>query len=331
MTGGEIHRRQGVVLHAAGEDTHAPGPFVNPPWISGFGFPFFPSLRQFRLAGRPWATTLPGVSVHLTILGSGSSGNSAYLETGEVRLLIDAGLSARQIRQRLLTIGRTPENLSGILITHEHSDHIGGLTVLASKLGIPIYCNRLTREAIEYNLKTTFQFRVFATGSSFEIGNLQVEAFSVPHDAMDPVGYMIRTPAGQIGFVTDLGHFTKLAAERLRLANLLVLESNHDLKLLQEDLRRPWSLKQRILSRHGHLSNVAAAEALEQLASAELSQVVLAHLSQDCNRPELALRAVSDRLATIGATHIRVTAASQHAPAATLSLGLKPEPAPPAP
>lgn len=177
--------------------------------------------------------------MRLTILGSGSSGNSSYLETDEVRLLIDAGLSARQIRQRLLSIQRTPEQLTGILITHEHSDHIGGLAVLASKLGIPVYCNRLTREAIQETLQAPFDFRIFASGSAFAVGDLEVEAFSIPHDANDPVGFLIRTPFANIGCVTDLGHFTKLAAERLRPAHVVMLEANHDIKLLQDDLRRP--------------------------------------------------------------------------------------------
>src|SRR5436309_2577925 len=126
------------------------------------------------------------MSVQLTILGSGSSGNCAFLETGETRLLIDAGLSGRQIRQRLLGIGRAPENLSGILITHEHSDHVQGLLALAVKLRIPVYCNRLTRENIERQYKIALNARVFETGASFEVGDVLVNTFSVPHDAYDP-------------------------------------------------------------------------------------------------------------------------------------------------
>src|SRR5437867_12028172 len=155
------------------------------------------------------------MAVQLTILGSGSSGNCAYLETDETRLLIDAGLSARQIRQRLLRIGRTPENLSGILVTHEHTDHIQGLGVLAAKLRVPIYCNSLTREAIELQFATCLDFRLFSTGGSFEVGEVYVDTFSVPHDACDPVGFLLRTAAGNVGFLTDLGHATKLVIERI--------------------------------------------------------------------------------------------------------------------
>jgi len=260
------------------------------------------------------------VSARLTILASGSSGNCAYLETDSTRLLIDAGLSARQIRQRLLGIGRTPENLSGILITHEHSDHVQGLGVLAARLQIPIFCNRLTKEAIELQFKSRFEFRLFSTGASFEIDEVLVDTFSVPHDAYDPVGFLIRTSAGNIGFLTDLGHATKLVIERVRASHVLVLEANHDVKMLQDDTRRPWSTKQRILSRHGHLSNDAAAQVAEQIVSAELRHLYLGHLSSDCNRPELAQRVVSESLGRMGATHVCVEATSPDVPCETLRL-----------
>ncbi len=260
------------------------------------------------------------MSVRLTILASGSSGNCAYLETDQTRLLIDAGLSGRQIRQRLATIGRAPEGLNGILVTHEHSDHVQGLAALASRLRIPLYCTRLTLEAVERQLETKFDSRIFETGASFEVGDMVVDSFTIPHDAMDPVGFLVRTPAGNFGFLTDLGHATKLVIQRVRAANVLLLETNHDLKLLQQDTKRPWSIKQRILSRHGHLSNEAAAEAAEQIVSAELRHLYLGHRSRDCNRPELAHRVVSERLASIGAGHVRVETTHQDTPCPTLEL-----------
>ena len=281
------------------------------------------------------------VSVRFTILGSGSSGNCAYVETETSRVLVDAGFTPRQIRQRLATIGRTPENLSAILITHEHSDHISGLFGLAEKLKIPIYCNRDTQEAIAWALKerwngrreplfdglekTTADFiaklewRLFRTGDRFELDDLLVETFPIPHDAQDPVGFLLRTAAGNLGFVTDLGHMTKLVIERVRAANVLVLESNHDVKMLQ-DSRRSWSLKQRILGRHGHLSNEAAAEAAVEIMSADLKHLYLAHLSRECNQPELALRVMAARLAQIGANHVQVQLAAQNVPCQTLEL-----------
>jgi phosphoribosyl 1,2-cyclic phosphodiesterase len=261
------------------------------------------------------------VPARLTILASGSSGNCAYLETEDTRLLLDAGLSARQIRQRLLGIGRAPENLSGILITHEHTDHTQGLGVLAAKLQIPIYCNRLTKEAIELQFTQKLDFRLFSSGAAFELGGIHVETFSVPHDAYDPVGFLLRTQSGNFGFLTDLGHATRLVIERVRAAHVLILEANHDVKMLQEDTRRPWSTKQRILSRHGHLSNEAAAQVASQIVSADLQHLFLGHLSSDCNLPKLARQVVGSCLASLGATHVCVEATSPDTPCPTLTLG----------
>ncbi len=266
--------------------------------------------------------------VQFTILGSGSGGNCAYLEAGETRLLIDAGFSGRQIRQRLATLGRVPETLSGILITHEHSDHICGLAIIAEKAGIPVYCNRLTREAIEFNLKVKLNFRTFETGAAFEMGEVGVDTFSIPHDAQDPVGFLLRTGSGNIGFLTDLGHATKLVVERVRPANVLVLESNYDPKMLQEDTKRPWSVKQRIVSRHGHLSNEAAGGVATEIVTSELKHIFLGHLSSGCNRPDLAHSTVHKRLAEIGASHVGLEVSSQETPSATYTLDLRKLPQP---
>lgn len=259
--------------------------------------------------------------VSLTILGSGSAGNCAYLETDHARILIDAGFSARQIRQRLASIGRTPESLSGILVTHEHVDHVQGLPLLSEKLKIPVYCNRPTREAIEFQTqKPLTHCRVFSTGATFDLGDVVIETFTIPHDAQDPVGFLLRTSAGNIGFLTDLGHATKLVLERVRSARVLVLEANHDIKMLQDCPYRPWSLKQRILGRHGHLSNEAAADVAQDIMSAELTYLYLGHLSRECNRPELAHSVMQQRLEGLNATHVRLTVTSQAAPSPTLQL-----------
>jgi phosphoribosyl 1,2-cyclic phosphodiesterase len=260
------------------------------------------------------------VSVQFTILGSGSNGNCAYLECGSTRLLIDAGFSAKQIRERLQQIGRQPEDLSGIILTHEHTDHTNGLGTLCGKLKVPIYCNRLTKEAVELQFETRLDFRLFSTGATFEIGEVIIDTFSVPHDAYDPVGFLLRANGARIGFLTDLGHATKLVVERVRTAQVLVLETNHDMKMLQDDKRRPWSIKQRIASRHGHLCNEAAADVLEQILSAELQHLYLGHLSRDCNKPELAHQVISERLQNLGGTHVKVNTTSQAARSETLAL-----------
>lgn len=189
---------------------------------------------------------------------------------------------------------------------------------MCGKLDIPIYCNRLTRDAIVFQLKgRRLPFRLFETGASFEIGDTAIDTFSVPHDAQDPVGFLVRTSWASLGFLTDLGHATRLVLERVRPANVLVLEANHDLQLLQDDLKRPWSVKQRILSRHGHLSNDSAAEVLTQLMSDGLRQLYLGHLSEDCNRPELAHQCARRRLQELGASHVRLETAAQDVPSET--------------
>lgn len=243
----------------------------------------------------------------LTILGSGSAGNCALVESPGCRLLVDGGLSARQIRQRLEEAGIEPSGINGILLTHEHFDHARGLDVYCGKFGTPVYCNSLTADA----LRTAgdggrTDYRVFQTGADFTVGDIAVQTFSVPHDAADPVGFVLHHGRASLGFCTDLGFATKLVQERLRRAATVVIETNHDEKLLQEDVRRPWPVKQRIMSRHGHLSNAAAAEVLAGLAGHGLRRAILGHLSRDCNTPALALGTVRTRLGADGVTDAEI-------------------------
>jgi len=263
--------------------------------------------------------------VEFTILGSGSSGNAAYLEAGNTRLLVDCGFSARQIKQRLATIERIPDRLDGILITHEHTDHVAGLKNLAGKLDIPVYCNRHTSEEISRIHKTSFDFRLFETGKSFEVGDVGVDTFSVPHDAIDPVGFLLHTPNGRIGVLTDLGHGTRLVANRVRSANVLMLETNHDVDLLRDCPHRPWHLKQRIMGRHGHLSNEGAAEFAETFLHADLHHIFCVHLSGECNTPELATGDIDAMLQRNGATHTQVTITNQTIPSPTLQFAENPQ------
>jgi len=258
--------------------------------------------------------------IQLTIFGSGSGGNSAYLESPGARVLIDCGFSAKRIRNALLQLERTPEQLDGILITHEHSDHISGLRVLAAKLGIPIYCNRHTADEIRLIHKCDFEFRLFETGNPFEVGDLTIESFPVPHDAIEPVGFVVHTPAARIGWLTDLGHGTRLIADRVRNCEVLLLETNHDLDLLRNDPVRPPNLKQRITSRHGHLSNEGAADFLEQIIHPNLQHLYCAHLSSDCNTPELVRTEITAKLAALGADSVQVHLTEQNTPCPTLTL-----------
>ena len=238
----------------------------------------------------------------ITLLGSGSAGNSALIETSGCRLLVDGGLSARQITTRLATLGVDPISLDGILLTHEHTDHVGGLRVLCKKTPIPVYCTRLTAEVLRQNhLAQHPNVRQFQAGAEFTIKDIGVRTFSVPHDAVDPVGFTFFNDDESLGFLTDLGKCTNLARERVRGVSTLVIETNHDEKTLQNDPHRPWSLKQRIMSIHGHLSNAAAATEIAGLLEHGLNRAILCHLSRDCNSPELALNEVRTRLAADGA------------------------------
>jgi len=275
---------------------------------------------EFRVTRRKMS---PVEEVRFTILASGSSGNAAYLETPGARLLLDCGISARRIREGLLAQDRTPERLDGIFITHEHSDHVQGLRVLAQKARLPIYCNRHTAEEIRRIHKCDFEFRLFETGHTVEIGDLTVETFPVPHDAIDPVGFLLHTPAARIGFLTDLGQGTRLIADRIRPAEVLVLETNHDVDLLNNDPHRPWQLKQRILSRHGHLSNEGAAEFLEQFIEPHLRHIYCAHLSRDCNQPDLARAEIERKLTAIGAEGVTVHTTDATVPCPTLALPVR--------
>jgi len=235
------------------------------------------------------------------MLGSGSAGNSALVATDHCKILVDGGLSARQLVLRLEHCGVTPEQFDGVLLTHEHTDHICGLEVLCRKFDLPIYCNRLTADALRCSglLEGRRNWRIFETGSEFSICDITVQPFPVPHDAVDPVGFVFHAGSGSLGFITDLGYVTKLIVERLRQVQTLVIETNHDEKLLQNDTHRPWPVKQRIQSRHGHLSNIAAAS------------VVLGHLSRDCNTPALALETVRASLTKCGRTNMEIHCATQ--------------------
>jgi len=260
------------------------------------------------------------VPTRFTVLGSGSGGNASYLETEQTRLLIDAGLSGRQIRLRLAQLGRSPETLDGILLTHEHTDHTQGLKALCAKLEIPIYCNRLTADEMRFKMETRLDIRQFITGEPFEVGDVVVENFPVPHDAQDPVGFHVKTADGGIGVLTDLGQATRLVLERVRGASALFIEANYDLNLLQEDTRRPWAIKQRIMSRHGHLANSATAEAVLNLANGTLRHVTLGHLSRDCNTPQIAREAIAAKLGQAGIDNLQIEVSTQAEPTETITL-----------
>ncbi len=248
----------------------------------------------------------------LHILGSSSSGNCAVVSTEKCAVLIDAGFSARRIVKRLEQAEIAPEQLSGILLTHEHGDHVRGLEVFCRRfkhLQIPVYTNPHTAHVLRDTGKfDDVPFWLFQTGSEISIRDLTVQTFSVPHDAVDPVGLVIQNGSGSIGYLTDIGHATRAVIERIRRVHTLVIETNYDRDMLLNDPKRPWPVKQRIMNRHGHLSNQSACDLLNaMMPMTALRRLVLAHLSSDCNTPALAVRCITERLRELQkADHIEV-------------------------
>ena len=237
------------------------------------------------------------------MLGSGSAGNATVIEAHGTRLLVDAGLSARQLTQRLAALGVDPDDLDGILLSHEHSDHTRGLEVFLRKREVPVYATALTREVLDERCPGV-AWRVFQRGQAFAVGGVEVTAFAVPHDAVDPVGFVCGGAEARIGVATDLGHVTALVRETLRGVRALFVESNYDQELLEADTKRPWSIKQRITSRHGHLSNHQTVEWVGELVPHGLETVVLGHLSRDCNGPRVAARTLEEAVPGIGGLHV---------------------------
>ena len=232
-------------------------------------------------------------------LASGSKGNSIFIGTKTTRVLIDAGISASALTKRLAEIDVELQSIQAILITHEHTDHIAGLAAIAEKLKIPILANAETAKGIYAALGVRPRFKIFTTGESFEFGDLEVHPFSIPHDTLDPVAFIVRTSALKLGFCADLGHATSLVRKQLELCDYLYLEANHQPSMVHAS-SRPQVYKQRVLSKQGHLSNEQCAELLTSVFHGKLKHVHLAHLSSECNAGEVALQVVRDALKAIG-------------------------------
>ena len=240
------------------------------------------------------------MALSITPLFSGSSGNAILISTQSTKILVDAGVSGKRTEEALFSIGVSADELKAILITHEHSDHIQGAGVLSRKHNIPIYATTVTWQASNGKIGKIKPANVRKISKTdFFIDDLLVEPFETPHDAADPVGYCLSCGSRKVGIATDLGHFPKKIEHRLHSCDLVLLESNHDMDLLQSG-SYPHKLKQRIKSRHGHLSNDDAALAAIRLAAAGVSSILLGHLSQENNNAQLAFRTVTDALVSEG-------------------------------
>lgn len=244
------------------------------------------------------------------MLASGSGGNSILLSSENVNLLVDAGLSCRELLRRLAYVGLAPDDLTGVVVTHEHQDHTRGVGVLSRQHRIPVYMNAATMECACAYVGKVPTARTFATGEALRIGDLTVQTYPVPHDAADPIGLSVQNSSGRIGIALDMGYPTKLVKQRLGNSNALILEFNHDPEMLRQ-CSRPWELKQRILSTTGHMSNEAALELLCELMHDRLRAVILAHLSREANSTQSVYSLVSERLRKLGRSDIEIFVGAQ--------------------
>jgi len=228
-------------------------------------------------------------------LASGSKGNAIFVDTGKTKLLFDCGISMRAIQKRLESINASIDEIDAIIISHEHTDHIRSVETVSNKFNIPVLANVETAKAICSHAKVRPEFKIFSTGETFEFGEVAIHPFSIQHDTLDPVAFTLEIGPYKIGICTDLGFATTLVKSHLRNCDLLYLESNHEVSMVHAS-PRPMIYKQRVLWRQGHLSNDAAAELLTEVLHDKLLYVYLAHLSEECNNPDVALKKAQDVL-----------------------------------
>ncbi len=224
--------------------------------------------------------------MRFSVLGSGSTGNSTILECGTTRILIDAGLSAKQLSVRLESLDIDPASISAILLTHEHGDHIRGLKSFIKKYPVPLYATAETAHVVRETNIGNADWITFEAGQGFTINHLSIASFSIQHDAIDPVGYVVSNGLFRFGLLSDVGFITQSVKHHLKNLTALFVEANYDEELLERDTKRPWTIKQRIASRHGHLSNVQVEELIRDVAHPSLNRIVFGHLSSDCNCPK---------------------------------------------
>ncbi len=243
------------------------------------------------------------MSLQFSILASGSSGNAMVVRNKEASLLIDAGLSGKKLTALMEARGVEAAKLDGILVTHEHADHIRGLGIVSRKYKLPIYANSRTWSSMREQIGEIDEdrVRIFATGDRLDFGKLQVESYPISHDAAEPVGFAFHYEGYKLSLATDLGYVSPKVRETIADSDVLILESNHDVDMLRVG-RYPWNIKRRILSDTGHLSNEAAGEALCELATERTRRVYLAHLSRDHNLMDLARLTVNNVLQERGFT-----------------------------
>lgn len=229
------------------------------------------------------------------MLASGSRGNSIYVSDGETSVLVDAGLSGIEIERRMKSRDLSIENIDGIIVSHEHSDHIQGVGVLARRYNLPVFISSATFNTASSQLGNIANINNFSCGTEFTIRDLTIRPFSISHDASDPAGFTLGCNGQKIGIATDLGIATAMVRQHLKDCCCLIIEANHDIPMLEEG-PYPWSIKQRVKGRTGHLSNESSRELLMDIMHDRMSHVILAHLSETNNTPEKAFQVVTEHL-----------------------------------
>lgn len=255
-------------------------------------------------------------------LYSGSSGNSLFVESENTKLLIDAGVSSKKIETALTNLNIDPSTINGILITHEHSDHVQGLGTFAKKFDLPVFVNQKTLDAMPKQKEKILEknINIFKIEEKFEIGDLKIKPFSIPHDAANPCGFNIFKDNKKISIATDIGHMTNGVIKNLEDSIFIMLESNYDPEVLKYS-RYPYILKTRIAGPTGHLSNESAGKTISHLLNSGLQQAILGHLSKESNFPELAYKTVVDEI--ISSNHnennLKLSVASRDIPGNIIS------------
>lgn len=235
------------------------------------------------------------MSVRVCVLGSGSKGNSTLVATETTRVLVDAGFNRRETYARLTAVGERTDGFDAILISHEHIDHVSGLRLLGIDCRAPIFITGPTRDVLSWDPKLC-AIEIMTPGAKFIVGDVEITPFSIPHDATDPVAFTLEADGIKIGVVTDLGYVHEVVKQRVKGCQCLIFESNHDLDMLKVG-PYPWHIKQRVMSRHGHLSNLATAGFLTEDFDGTAQVLILAHLSETNNHPEIARLTAEQALA----------------------------------
>ncbi len=251
-------------------------------------------------------------------LASGSKGNALYVKGGDTAVLFDCGLSGRELERRMADRELDPTSLSAVVVSHEHTDHVSGAGIVCRRFGIPLFITEATFEGSTKKLGKTknMDVQIMVCGTRFTVGSMEIHPFSISHDAADASGFRVTTGGSVLGVATDLGIAGHLVKEHLSGCDALVMESNHDPDLLYANPNYPWPLKQRVRSRVGHLSNEEAATLLDDLDRSRLKHLVLAHLSEENNTPDLALEAA---YSVLNGSNTSITAAKQHLPTTVFS------------